>query len=260
MTSAAPRRRGFTLVELLVVIGIIALLISILMPALSRAREQAARTQCMSNQKQLLLGIIMYTEDFKGAFPFSGWDSQAGVSTDGSKIQVNWLYDKQAPLVNTPNGTAYNLKLGHVYKYLKNDKIFRCPMDEPPYPHGPGQRTATFGMNGSVNWYGKNIDGKVPFFKKNQYKSDDILLWETDENGSPGYWNDGANFPSEGISRRHGSKNKNADPKKDATAGALVGCVGGHVDRMTLKDFYNEETKRPGRLWNVPRRYSASGI
>ncbi len=63
------RRSAFTLVELLVVIGIIALLISILLPALSRARESANRVVCLSNQRQIYLAAASYAADFKGYFP-----------------------------------------------------------------------------------------------------------------------------------------------------------------------------------------------
>jgi prepilin-type N-terminal cleavage/methylation domain-containing protein len=62
-------RRAFTLVELLVVIGIIAILVSVLLPALSRARAAANETQCMSNQRQIAMALMMYQNEQKGFFP-----------------------------------------------------------------------------------------------------------------------------------------------------------------------------------------------
>jgi prepilin-type N-terminal cleavage/methylation domain-containing protein len=84
------RRRGsagFTLVELLVVIGIIALLVAILMPALSRAREQAIRTQCGSNIRQWGIAFQMYANANKGYFPYNG-RAIAGCPVPG--VHMSW--------------------------------------------------------------------------------------------------------------------------------------------------------------------------
>ena len=67
--SRATSRTGFTLVELLVVVGVIAVLIALLMPALSKARQQASRLRCMSSLRQLHIGLVCYVNDNDGYIP-----------------------------------------------------------------------------------------------------------------------------------------------------------------------------------------------
>jgi prepilin-type N-terminal cleavage/methylation domain-containing protein len=101
MLSSSSRRgpiRAFTLIELLVVIAIIAILAAILFPVFQKVRENARRTACLSNEKQLGLGFIQYTQDADEQLPYCFYGA--------------------------PQGWA-----GHLYPYVKSTGVFKCPDD-----------------------------------------------------------------------------------------------------------------------------------
>jgi prepilin-type N-terminal cleavage/methylation domain-containing protein/prepilin-type processing-associated H-X9-DG protein len=102
-THVHSRRRGFTLVELLVVIGIIALLISILLPVLNKAKEAANKVKCLSQIKSIMTATLTYCSDNKGSFPPAPGIGQFAVlrNGDGSPQKINGLdaVDQRAPLL-----------------------------------------------------------------------------------------------------------------------------------------------------------------
>ncbi|PQV62499.1 hypothetical protein B1R32_13112 [Abditibacterium utsteinense] len=121
-------KKGFTLIELLVVIAIIAILASILFPVFGRARENARRSSCQSNLKQIALGTIQYVQDYDERFPLLS-------ASDTVSPAAGWAVQMQP--------------------YLKSTQIFQCPSETNSAANIP-----TGGLGYTDYWYNQKIAGK----------------------------------------------------------------------------------------------------
>jgi len=241
-------RRAFTLVELLVVIGIIALLISILMPALNRVRDQANRIKCMNNLRNIMHAVIMYTAENKQKLPYCNW---AGTPPG----HTGWLYKDPIDVTAREN----HAKTGVVYNYLKTVEIFKCPLHTEIRTRGPSEYMTSYLMNGAVQDYGARSPNRITKFKVTH-----VLFWESGEtnlmnNGPP--FNDGSSYPGEWLTERHGTGWRVAGGGARGSGGASIACPDGHTEWMSHKEYEKEERKNPAvfgdnRFWcapNLPR-------
>jgi prepilin-type N-terminal cleavage/methylation domain-containing protein len=137
-TTVSGRKTGFTLIELLVVISIIALLIGILLPALSSARKQAQTTISKSNSHQIALGMSMYATDNKGFYPAT------------AHTGVTWMELIGLPAID-PDSTdeTYLSRVNTATKYISDPKAFLSPMDDSPFikPGAPERRWTSYSFN-----------------------------------------------------------------------------------------------------------------
>lgn len=123
----APRR-AFTLIELLVVIAIIAILAAILFPVFAKARENARRSSCQSNLKEISLATMQYAQDNDEKLP------KPFVTAN---VPGSWMY---ATSITNFGTSAFDPTRGSIYTFAKNAQIFMCPSDS-------AKQGDSFGMN-----------------------------------------------------------------------------------------------------------------
>lgn len=140
------QNKAFTLIELLVVIAIIAILAAILFPVFAQVREKGRATSCLSNEKQLGLGISQYVQDYDETWVLSHGGGYGNVT--------GWA--------------------GEIYPYVKSDALYDCPDDATQTP------TVSYGMNTDLAWQnGQCWTSGVPI-KLNQFVSpgSTVVLFE----------------------------------------------------------------------------------
>jgi prepilin-type N-terminal cleavage/methylation domain-containing protein/prepilin-type processing-associated H-X9-DG protein len=190
--NSIQKHRGFTLVELLVVIGVIALLISLLLPALNKARQASYRLQCMNNLRNVYFAFYYYTQDNNGMLPYgylTNYDGSGSknMSWDDLLLMGNYgnLYDRKLTYNEVCFwGTA--TASGVPFRVPK----LRCPTDPVDGIYASLAYRISYGPNGNVFGYGDTTGEfgtptRPKTFRLTSLPPDTFLMTENPNRPSP---------------------------------------------------------------------------
>ncbi len=208
-------QRAFTLIELLVVIAIIAILAAILFPVFAKAREKARQSSCSSNVKQIMLGVLQYTQDYDETMPYA---SQWGESAPA--IGLNWS-DYLSP-------------------YLKNTQVLDCPSQKGS-TYGYGWNYQNFGYRSGAGAYSYNPGRTLSVIEQ---PAETLLIGDNPDTATSMYGAGGrfiygptqSSPPADGIGNVSGRHN----------GGGNYAFCDGHVKWLSRNDAAGQD-----RLWTV---------
>ena len=251
-----PRQHAFTLVELLVVVGIIAVLLALLLPAMNKARESARAVACASNLRQIGMGMVMYVNENKQRFPFhADW---------GPAYEEDWIHWQPGPNRDINDLT----KTSAIGKYMGKftEGVFRCPSDDTSSRTrfdtarmGPRRYEFSYSMNGffASNWNPPgprmpqvvNPSEKFVIIEEDELSLDDGHYWP------PGFGSNLENYLGTRHTRprlRNYAAWQGVPPaqRRDRNERGNVLFADGHVDLVTREFTWSanayDPRKRPG--------------